>query len=162
MDDIMWDNLKVKDNPYITYKLTEWKPRDRKPGEPLQFDTKGDLTVAGVTKPIDMVVTLTPEGNKLTATASKELEISDFGMKPPSPSLGLGLIKTADEVKVTFDWVTTRKTQRKPRQRIKRSIEEFVEPARATSAGFLVPGSGDGEVHFPGEVENSTAICKYK
>ena len=33
MDDIMWDNLKVKDNPYITYKLTEWKPRDRKPGE---------------------------------------------------------------------------------------------------------------------------------
>jgi len=113
MDDIMWDNLKVKENPYITYKLTEWKPRDRKPGEPLQFDTKGDLTVAGVTKPIDMVVTLTPEGNKLKATASKELKMSDFGMKPPAPSIGLGLIKTADEVKVTFDWVTTRKDTKK-------------------------------------------------
>jgi polyisoprenoid-binding protein YceI len=113
MDDIMWDNLKVKDNPYITYKLTEWKPHDRKAGDPLQFDTKGDLTVAGVTKPIDMVVTHTPEGNKHKATGNKELKMSDFGMKAPAPSIGLGLIKTADEVKVTFEWVTTRKDTKK-------------------------------------------------
>jgi len=109
MDDIMHDNLKVKDNPTIKYTLTEWKPKDRKAGEPLQFDTKGDLTVAGVTKPIEMVVTLTPEGEKLKATATKELKMTDFGMKPPAPAVGLGLIKTADEVKVTFDWITARK-----------------------------------------------------
>src|SRR5262249_7697272 len=30
MDDIMHDNLKVKDNPTIKYTLTEWKPKDRK------------------------------------------------------------------------------------------------------------------------------------
>jgi polyisoprenoid-binding protein YceI len=113
MDEIMHDNLKIKDNPYIKYTLTEWKPRERKAGEPLQFDTKGDLTVAGVTKPIDMVVTLTPEGNKLKATATKELKMTDFGMKPPSPSIGLGLIKTADEVKVTFEWITVRKDANK-------------------------------------------------
>jgi hypothetical protein len=113
MNDIMWDNLKVKDNPSIKYNMTEWKPRDRKPGEPLQFDTKGDLTVAGVTKPIDMVVTLTPEGDKLKATGSKELKMTDFGMKPPSPSIGLGLIKTADEVKITFEWITARKDAKK-------------------------------------------------
>jgi polyisoprenoid-binding protein YceI len=109
MDDIMHDNLKVKDNPTIKYTLTEWKAKDRKPGEPLAFDTKGDLTVAGVTKPIEMVVTLTPEGDKLKATATKELKMTDFGMKPPAPAVGLGLIKTADEVKVTFDWITARK-----------------------------------------------------
>jgi polyisoprenoid-binding protein YceI len=113
MDDIMHDNLKVKDNPTIKYTLTEWKAKDRKPGDPLQFDTKGDLTVAGVTKPIEMVVTLTPEGDKLKATGSKELKMTDFGMKPPAPALGLGLIKTADEVKVTFDWITTRKGDKK-------------------------------------------------
>ncbi len=109
MDDIMHDNLKVKDNPAIKYTLTEWKPKDRKAGDPLQFDTKGDLTVAGVTKPIEMVVTLTPEGDKLKATGTKDLKMTDFGMKPPAPAVGLGLIKTADEVKVTFDWITAKK-----------------------------------------------------
>jgi polyisoprenoid-binding protein YceI len=113
MDEIMHDTLKVKDNQTIKYTLTEWKPRDRKAGEPLQFDTKGDLTVAGVTKPIDMIVTLTPEGNKLKATGTKELKMSNFGMKAPAPSIGLGLIKTADEVKVTFEWITTRKEEKK-------------------------------------------------
>jgi polyisoprenoid-binding protein YceI len=86
------------------------KPREHKAGEPFQFDTKGELTVAGVTKPIDMVVTLTPmEGNKLKATGSKELKMTDFGMKPPAPTLGLGLIKTADEVTVSFEWMTAKR-----------------------------------------------------
>jgi polyisoprenoid-binding protein YceI len=108
MDEIMHDNLKIKDYPTIQYKLTEWTAKDRKAGEPFQFDTKGEITIAGVTKPCDMVVTLTPEGNKLKATGTKELKMTDFGMKPPAPSLGLGLIKTADEVKVTFEWITRR------------------------------------------------------
>jgi polyisoprenoid-binding protein YceI len=109
MDDFMHEALKVKDNPQIKYVLKELKAQDRKAGEPLKFDSKGDLTVAGVTKPIDMVVTLTPEGNKLKATGSKQLKMTDFGMKPPAPALGLGLIKTADEVTVTFEWLTTKK-----------------------------------------------------
>ncbi len=109
MDEIMHDKLDVKANPTIKYTLTEWKPKDRKAGDPLQFDTKGDLTVAGVTKPIEMVVTLTPEGDKLKATGTKELKMTDFGMSPPSPKVALGLIKTADEVKVTFNWITARK-----------------------------------------------------
>jgi polyisoprenoid-binding protein YceI len=110
MDDIMHDDLKIKDNPTIKYVLKEMKAREHKTGEPFQFDTKGELTVAGVTKPIDMVVTLTPmEGNKLKATGSKELKMTDFGMKPPAPTLGLGLIKTADEVTVSFEWMTAKR-----------------------------------------------------
>jgi len=114
MDEIMHDALKVKENPTIKYTLTEWKPKERQAGSPLQFDTKGEITVAGVKKPIDMVVTLTPEaGNKLKATGTKELKMTDFGMKPPAPAVGLGLIKTADEVKVTFEWLTVRKDEKK-------------------------------------------------
>jgi polyisoprenoid-binding protein YceI len=114
MDDIMHDNLKMQENPRIKYVLKEMKPKEHKAGEPFQFDTKGDLTVAGVTKPIEMVVTLAPmEGNKLKATGSKEVKMTDFGMKPPAPSIGLGLIKTADEVKVTFEWITARKDEKK-------------------------------------------------
>ena len=48
--------------------LKEMKAQPRKAGEPMKFDTKGDITVAGVTKPLDMVVTLTPQGNKLKVT----------------------------------------------------------------------------------------------
>jgi polyisoprenoid-binding protein YceI len=109
MNDIMHDALKVKDHGTIKYVLKEMKAQNRKAGEPLKFDTKGDLTVAGVTKPIDMVVTLEPQGNKLKATGSKQVKMTDFGIKPPSPAVGLGLIKTADEVTVTFEWMTTRK-----------------------------------------------------
>ena len=109
MNDIMYDTMKVKDHTAIKYVLKEMKAQERKAGEPLKFDTKGDLTVAGVTKPIDMVVTLEPQGNKLKATGSKQLKMTDFGMKPPAPAVGLGLIKTADEVTITFEWVTTKK-----------------------------------------------------
>ncbi len=109
MDEIMHDTLKVKDNPQIKYVLKELKAQKRTAGQPLKFDSKGDLTVAGVTKPIDMVVTLTPEGNKLKAVGSKQLKMTDFGMKPPAPALGLGLIKTADEVTVSFEWMTAKK-----------------------------------------------------
>jgi polyisoprenoid-binding protein YceI len=109
MDDIMHDALKMKDNSTIKYVLKEMKPREHKVGEPFQFDTKGDLTVAGVTKSIDMVVTLTPDGNKLKATGTKELKMTDFGMKPPAPALALGFIKTADEVKISFEWITAKR-----------------------------------------------------
>src|SRR5688572_9489061 len=109
MDEFMHETLKVKDHPRIKYVLKELKAQSRKAGEPLKFDSKGDLTVAGVTKPIDMVVTLVPEGNKLKATGSKQLKMTDFGMKPPAPALGLGLIKTGDDVTVTFEWLTAKK-----------------------------------------------------
>lgn len=106
MNEIMHDALKIKEHKGIKYTLKEIKPQARNAGEPLKFDTKGDLTVAGVTKPIDMVVTLVPEGNKLKATGTKQLKMTDFGIKPPAPAVGLGLIKTADEVTVTFEWNT--------------------------------------------------------
>ena len=109
MNEIMHDALKIKDHKAITYTLKEIKPQARKAGDPLKFDTKGDLTVAGVKKEIDMVVTLVPEGNKLKATGSKQLKMTDFGIKPPAPAVGLGLIKTADEVTVTFEWNTMKK-----------------------------------------------------
>ena len=110
MDDVMHDAMNVKQHSNIRYKLTEMRAKPRKAGDPLQFDTKGELTVAGVTKPIDMVVTMEPDGEgKLKSTGSKQLKMTDFGIKPPAPAVGLGLIKTADEVIVTFEWITARK-----------------------------------------------------
>ena len=109
MDEIMHDAMKVKTHTNVTYVLKEMKAQPRKAGEPMKFDTKGDITVAGVTKPLDMVVTLTPQGNKLKATGTTQLKMTDFGIKPPAPAVGLGLIKTADEVKIAFEWVTAKR-----------------------------------------------------
>ena len=116
MDEVMHDAMKVKDYPKIEYALKEMKLKDpnRKAGSPLEFDTKGDLTVAGVKKPIDMVVTLakTADG-KLKATGTKTVKMTDYGISPPSPKVALGFIKTADDVKISFEWVTAKKEDKK-------------------------------------------------
>jgi hypothetical protein len=46
------------------------------------------------------------EGNKLKFSGTNSLKMTDFGIKPPAPALALGLIKTGDDVKVSFEWVT--------------------------------------------------------
>ena len=111
MDDVMHDAMNVKEHARITYVLKDMKPKGAPAaGQPLQFDTKGDLTVSGVKKEIDMVVTLQPmQSNQIKALGTKQLKMSDFGIKPPAPAVGLGLIKTADEVTVSFEWITARK-----------------------------------------------------
>lgn len=110
MDDIMHGALKVDKHQTIRYTLKEMKARPRKAGDPLQFDTTGEVEVAGVKKPVQMLVTMEPmPGGKLKSTGSAMLKMTDFGIKPPAPAVGLGLIKTADDVKVTFEWMTARK-----------------------------------------------------
>jgi hypothetical protein len=47
-------------------------------------------------------------GNKLKSTGAVDLKMTDFGIKPPAPSVGLGLIKTGDEIKLTFEWLTAK------------------------------------------------------
>ena len=111
MDEIMHDAMKVKDHKNVKFVLKDMKAQPRQAGQPLKFNTLGELTVAGVTKPIDLVVTLEPEGNKLKASGSKQVKMTDFGIKPPAPALGLGFIKTADEVTVTFEWNTRKVTK---------------------------------------------------
>jgi polyisoprenoid-binding protein YceI len=116
MDEVMHDAMKVKDYPKIVYTLTEMKLKDpaRKPGSPLEFDTKGDLTVAGVKKPVEFVVTLTPTADgKLKATGEKTVKMTDYGISPPAPKVALGFIKTGDDVKITFEWVTAKKDEKK-------------------------------------------------
>jgi hypothetical protein len=38
--------------------------------------------------------------------------MTDFGIKPPAPEiLGLSVIKTGDDLKLTFEWVTEKKAE---------------------------------------------------
>ena len=106
MDNVMRDAMKQKEFPRIEYKLIELIPKPAAAGA-AQFEAKGALTISGVTKTNTMPVTFERfQKNKLKITGTANLKMTDFGIKPPAPQLALGLIKTGDDVKITFEWLT--------------------------------------------------------
>jgi polyisoprenoid-binding protein YceI len=112
MDERMNKELKSADHPRITYRLTEMKPGKAEGGK-VGFDTKGELVVAGVTNAISMPVTFEKQpDNKLKVSGAVEMKISDFKIIPPAftiPIIG-DAMKTKDEIKVSFEWVTALRT----------------------------------------------------
>lgn len=108
MDDVMHGAMKQPEHPEVKYSLKELALLPAEAGKPLKFDAQGELTVAGVTKPNKMQVTMEPmDKNRLKVTGETQVKMTDFGIKPPAPSVGLGLIRTGDEVKITFEWITS-------------------------------------------------------
>ena len=107
MDEVMREAMRASEHPRITYKLASLRVKGLVPpsGTPVQFDTKGQLQVAGVTNNIDMEVTMERlDGDRLRFTGTKRLKMTDFKIAPPAPKLALGLIKTGDEVTIKFEW----------------------------------------------------------
>ena len=105
MDAVMQEHMKFEEFKMIAYSILELAP---KAGAAGQFDAKGTLTIAGVTKTNTMPVTIERvENTKLKVTGTATVKMTDFGIQPPAPEIaGLSLIKTGDDVKLTFEWVT--------------------------------------------------------
>lgn len=72
-------------------------------GDKRSFTLTGDLTVHGTTKRVSFPVNATISEKELRATGEEKLKLTDFGLKPFEK--GLGLIKIADELKVSFNVV---------------------------------------------------------
>jgi polyisoprenoid-binding protein YceI len=101
MDQLMANALKAKTNPEIRYAMTSAVLA--KPGTPFALDTKGKLTIAGVTRDVVMQVTGTRDsGGTYMLTGKLPIRMSDYGVKPPTAMLGT--IKTGNDVTVTFRW----------------------------------------------------------
>lgn len=117
MDDVMHKAMKIQQHPQIKYRLQEMQLKGgaRAPGTPLIFETKGELTVAGVTRTNQMDVAIDKAANnRLKASGSTSVKMTDFGIQPPAPKIALGAIKTGDDVKISFEWLTAeRSTPRK-------------------------------------------------
>jgi polyisoprenoid-binding protein YceI len=113
MDDVMYGKLKAQDNPKIVYRLTELTlketPKDK--DSPYVFDSKGEITVAGVTNAVAFPVSVLPiPGNKIKVSGNTTFKMTDFKIQPPAPTMALGAIKTGDEVKISFQWLLAPKT----------------------------------------------------
>ena len=108
MDTVMQEHMKFEQNKMIEYRVLELKPKaGGASGSAAEFTAKGALTVAGVTKTNVMPVTIERvENTKLKVKGTAALKMTDFGITPPAPDIGLGLIKTGDDVKLVFEWVT--------------------------------------------------------
>jgi hypothetical protein len=109
MDGIMIDAMKGKEFTSIDYKLTEMVIKGEVPatGSPVTFDCKGELTVSGTTNKVSFPVKMERVGDdKLKFSGTTKVKMTDYGIKPPAPSIGLGMIKTGDEVTLTWTWMT--------------------------------------------------------
>ncbi len=109
MDDIMHTAMKQAQHPQIKYRLTELalKEAPKSAEGPFNFESKGELTVAGVTNKVSFPVTMTRvEKNRMKTTGTTNVKMTSFGIQPPAPKIALGLISTGDDVNLTFEWTT--------------------------------------------------------
>ena len=65
------------------------------------ISASGDLTIAGVTKSVDMQVTVyMKESGKIAFEGSQSVKMSDFGIDPPTALFGT--LKTGNEITISF------------------------------------------------------------
>jgi hypothetical protein len=102
MDNKTYEAFNAEKFPYISYSLLS-KKIDATHGV---VETTGNLTMAGVTKPIEMLVRYkTLPGGDIQFVASKRIKMTDFKMEPPTAVMGT--IKVGDEVTVYFEITAT-------------------------------------------------------
>lgn len=104
MDAVMQESMDAVKYPKIEFKLKELTFKEVKDGA-LVFDSKGDVTVRGKTKELAFPVRIErPDAKSIKIKGEVGTKMSEFEVPSPAPKVGLGLIKTADEVKLIFEW----------------------------------------------------------
>jgi polyisoprenoid-binding protein YceI len=104
MDDKTYEAFKSDKNPNITYAFQSAKISGS--GPDFTLETIGALQMAGTTKNIDMTVKAKVLANgDIQLTGSKKINMTEFGMKPPTAVLGT--IKVGPEVTINFDLTVT-------------------------------------------------------
>ena len=110
MDEVYMEHMEEPKFKRMEYKLTELKPKGEVKAGECEFDAVGTLTVHGVSKSITMPVTIEKvEGNKVKVAGSTSIKMSDFGVTPPNPDIGVAKITTGDEIKISFEWTPGQK-----------------------------------------------------
>jgi hypothetical protein len=98
LDKHMHESLMAEKYPFIQMHLAAFDFSDPSNGS---ASVSGNLTVAGVTKPIQLSASVSIEGPNVRIKGKQRLLMSDFGIQPPR--MMMGALKTRDEIDVTFD-----------------------------------------------------------
>ncbi|MEW5930541.1 MAG: YceI family protein [Gemmatimonadota bacterium] len=88
--------LKAETSPRISYRISSY---DVTAAGAVKLN--GTLSIAGTEKPVSIDATATSEGGRLRVKGSKQLKMTEFGVRPPT--LMMGTMKVHDPVKVSFD-----------------------------------------------------------
>ena len=92
----------VETNPTINYQqIGVASIQEEATGKTIT--SAGTLTMAAVSKDIEVVLVVSETEGVLSLKGSKDLKMTDFGMTPPSAMFGQ--IQTADEITVHFEFV---------------------------------------------------------
>ncbi len=91
--------LKADKHPTITFRLGSYAVEPAAGG--VSIKPTGTLTVAGVEKPVDMVLDVREVAGALQVRGTRDLLMTDFGIKPPT--MFMGMLKTHDKVTITFE-----------------------------------------------------------
>ncbi|MBK6979141.1 MAG: YceI family protein [Cytophagaceae bacterium] len=103
MDERTHKTLKAEQFPNISYEYTNTLSSDLN-GKEGTIKVNGKLTIAGVTKPTDLVLKVTTLANgDIQVKGSEVILMTNFGIKPPS--FVAGTLKVEDKVNIAFDVV---------------------------------------------------------
>jgi polyisoprenoid-binding protein YceI len=106
MDKKMYEALKSKKNPTISYYLTELKvvSESNPDRTDFQVQTTGELTIAGERRTLNMPMAIEVlDGRQLRITGGTSIKMSDYNIKRIT-ALG-GMIKCGDTVEVKVEWL---------------------------------------------------------
>jgi len=111
MDNLMKKTMKADDFKMIIYTLSELSFKGpHVAGKPFEFDSKGELAIAGVTNKVSFPITIEPmDGGKIKISGTAPVKMTDYKVDPPAPNFGLGMMKCGDDVKIIFEWVLQKK-----------------------------------------------------
>jgi len=104
MNNKTYKALKADSNPKITFVLSTPIKAIKAGANGTIVSAKGALTIAGVTKTVDMQVTiLSISKSELIVQGSQVIKMKDYGITPPTAIFGT--LKTGNEI--TLDFKTT-------------------------------------------------------
>jgi len=101
------DTLSFPDAIFVPTEMIGF-PADYQPGDTAEFTLTGDLTVRDVTRTISLDVVATYTEDRVEATGTSVIAMSDFGIEPPSFA---GVFDVGDEVRLTVELVAEPATQ---------------------------------------------------
>jgi polyisoprenoid-binding protein YceI len=95
----MFKAMKADKHPLITFRLDSYTVGAAAGGTTVT--SAGILSVAGVERPIDMVLDVSEHAGALRVRGTSDLLMTEFGIKPPT--MFMGMLKTGDKVTIAFD-----------------------------------------------------------